>query len=147
MININFTSSNYDITIINIISYIFAFFVSLWFGNFITSFYFRIPRSIPLNGRTHPPMCSTCGVHLKYPDYGPLYHYIFRGKKCNICGSVIPPEYFFIELFTGIACLLVFILHGVSEKASLMILAMLTYILAFLINAKHGRIPEKLDDF
>jgi prepilin signal peptidase PulO-like enzyme (type II secretory pathway) len=128
---------------ITIASYIFAFFVSLWFGNFITSFYFRIPRGIPLNGKSHPPMCSTCGVKLKYPDYGPLYYYLFRGKCCKICGAKIPSEYFFIELFTAITCIFIFILHGVSEKSSFMIFIALSYILAFLINTNHGRIPEK----
>jgi prepilin signal peptidase PulO-like enzyme (type II secretory pathway) len=128
---------------ITISSYVFAFFVSLWFGNFITSFYFRIPRGIPLNGKSHPPMCSTCSVKLKYPDYGPLYYYLFRGKCCKVCGAKIPPEYFFIELFTAIACISIFILHGVSEKSSFMIFVVLSYILALLINTNHGRIPEK----
>lgn len=124
-------------------AYVFIFFVCIWFGNFITSFYFRIPRNIPLNGRTHPPMCSTCGIRLRYPDYGPLYHYIFRGKKCKICGSLIPKEYFYIELLTGLACLSVFAIHGITEKSCFMVLTILTYILCLLINIRHGFIPEK----
>lgn len=123
--------------------YVFILFVCFWFGNFITSFYFRIPRNIPLNGKMYPPMCSTCGVRLKYPDYGPLYHYIFRGKKCKICGAPIPKEYFYIELFTGLICLSVFVLHGITEKSCFMVLTVLTYILCFLINVRHGFIPEK----
>ncbi|MFT4967457.1 MAG: hypothetical protein ACI9CD_000464 [Candidatus Deianiraeaceae bacterium] len=126
-----------------IIAYIFAFFVSLWFGNFITSFYFRIPRGISLNGKENPPMCSTCGIRLKYPDYGPLYYYIFRGKSCKTCGAPIPPEYFFIELFTALTCLTTFAVHGVSEKSCLMVFVILSYILALLINASHGKVPEK----
>lgn len=122
--------------------YVFIFFVCLWFGNFITSFYFRIPRNIPLNGKTHPPMCSTCKVRLKYPDYGPLYHYIFRSKKCKVCSSPIPAEYFWIELCTAITLLTVFFFHGITEKACFMALAVTTLILCFLINAKHGTIPQ-----
>ena len=125
------------------ISYIFAFFTSLWFGNFITSFYFRIPRGIPLNGKTHPPMCSTCNTRLKYPDYGPLYYYVFRAKFCKICKSPISPEYFFIELCTALICISVFAVHGVSEKSCLMVFVTLAYILTYLINTKHGVIPEK----
>lgn len=123
--------------------YVFIFFVCLWFGNFITSFYFRIPRNIPLNGKTHPPMCSTCKVRLKYPDYGPLYYYIFRSKKCKVCGSPIPAEYFWIELLTATTLLTVFFFHGITEKACFMALCITTLILCFLINCKHGFIPEK----
>ncbi len=119
------------------------FFSSLWFGNFITSFYFRIPRGISLNGKTHPPMCSNCGVKLKYPDYGPLYYYLFRGKSCKVCGALIPKEYFFIELFTAITALITFLMHGLNDKSCFMIFVILSLILAMLINMKHGKIPEK----
>ncbi len=131
------------LTVIKIITYIFMFFASLWFGNFITSFYFRIPRGIPLNGRTHPPMCSKCGVKLKYPDYGPLYHHIFRGKSCKVCGSEIPKEYFFMELFSAITIMTAFIIHGMSDKSVFMVFTIISLILCLTINAKHGRIPEK----
>lgn len=123
--------------------YGFLFFVSLWFGNFITSFYFRIPRGISLNGRTNPPMCSNCGVKLKYPDYGPLYYYLFKGRACKICGSKIPFEYFFIETITAVMCLVAFLMNGLVEGTFLMIFVLLSYILVFVINLKHGEVPEK----
>ncbi len=131
------------ITITTIVTYILMFFTSLWFGNFITSFYFRIPRGIPLNGRTHPPMCSTCGVKLKYPDYGPLYHYIFRGKCCKVCGAEIPKEYFIMELFAAITIMTAFVIHGLSDKSCFMVFTIIALILNITINAKHGRLPEK----
>lgn len=123
--------------------YFFIFFTTLWFGNFLTSFYFRIPRSIPLNGKTNPPMCSTCNIKLKYPDYGPLFYYLFKGRACKICNSPIPAEYFFIELLTALACCSIFVINGISEKSFLMSFTLLGNILCFLINTKHGRIPEK----
>jgi prepilin signal peptidase PulO-like enzyme (type II secretory pathway) len=136
--------TNFEIiTVANIVTYIFMFFASLWFGNFITSFYFRIPRGISLNGKTNPPMCSNCGVKLKYPDYGPIYYYIFRAKKCKVCGVEIPKEYFFIEVFTAIICLLIFIIHGLNDKSCFMVFLILSLILAMLINMKHGKISEK----
>lgn len=136
--------TNADILLVTkIITYIFMFFSSLWFGNFLTSFYFRIPRGIPLNGRTHPPMCSTCGIKLKYPDYGPLYHHLFRGKSCKVCGSEIPKEYFFMELFAAITIMTAFIIHGLSDKSCFMVFTIISLILSLTINAKHGRIPEK----
>lgn len=127
----------------NLLYYAFLFLVTLWLGNFLTSFYFRIPRNIPLNGKTNPPMCSTCGVKLKYPDYGPLYYRIFRGKFCKVCNASIPSEYFFIELFTGVIGLLVFILYGITEKSCFMVFVVISSILVFLINLKHEKIPEK----
>lgn len=131
------------IQFLEIFSNVLLFFICIWFGNFITSFYYRIPKNIPLNGKTHPPMCSTCGVKLKYPDYGPVYYYIFKGKFCKVCGAKIPQEYFFIELFTAIACMVVIFTHGISEKSFMMLFVLLAYILAFLINLKNERIPEK----
>jgi prepilin signal peptidase PulO-like enzyme (type II secretory pathway) len=136
--------TNADIlTVVTIITYIFMFSASLWFGNFITSFYFRIPRGIPLNGRTHPPMCSTCGVKLKYPDYGPLYYYLFRGKCCKVCGSEIPKEYFIMELLAAITIMTAFVVHGLSDKSCFMVFTIIALILNITINAKNGRLPEK----
>lgn len=126
-----------------IFKYLFFFFVSLWFGNFITSFYFRIPRGISINGRKTPPMCSNCGIRLKYPDYGPLYYYLFKGKSCKSCGIAIPAKYFWIELLTGILLLTCFLVNGLSQEAMLKVLVILPIILIGLIYHEHGTIHEK----
>jgi hypothetical protein len=129
--------------IIYILFYILAFIVSIWIGNFITSFYYRIPRGLILNGRQSPPMCSNCFTKLKYPDYGPLYYYLIKGKFCKVCGVKIPKEYFFIELGVGFTIILNFLFNGIGEYSVVNTFFITAIILNFLINLKHEMLYDR----
>jgi prepilin signal peptidase PulO-like enzyme (type II secretory pathway) len=96
---------------LDIINYIIAGYFGLIIGNFATSFYFRVPRNIPLMGFNYvnsiPPRCSTCNHHLKLKEYIPLFGYIFCNGRCNYCGVKIDFSYFIIEilsLFLSLFC-------------------------------------------
>jgi prepilin signal peptidase PulO-like enzyme (type II secretory pathway) len=127
----------------NILFYWLAFLVSVWIGNFITSFYYRIPRGIALNGMQNPPMCSGCGIRLKYPDYGPLYYYLFKAKNCKACGAGIPGIYCLIELFIGLTIMLNFLLNGISELSVAEGFAIAFLFLILFIDVSHKQVYEK----
>jgi hypothetical protein len=134
---------NTFIIVSNIVFYWLAFLVSIWIGNFITSFYYRIPRGITLNGIQNPPMCSNCGIRLKYPDYGPLYYYLFKAKHCKSCGVHIPAMYFYIELFIGLVLVCNFIINGISEASVVNCFFIASIFLILFINIKHKQVFEK----
>jgi prepilin signal peptidase PulO-like enzyme (type II secretory pathway) len=97
--------------VVDIINYIIAGYFGLIIGNFATSFYFRIPRSVPLMGFNYknpiPPRCSTCNHYLKLKEYIPIFGYIFCKGRCNYCGAKIDFSYFIIEilaLFLSLFC-------------------------------------------
>jgi len=119
--------------------YTMAFVVSLWVGNFLTSFYFRIPRGITLNGKKMPPMCSNCKTRLKYPDYGPLYYYLIKSKVCKVCGVKISSMYFFIELSTALLLIANFYLNGINEGTVISAFFIAAIILTLLINLEHNQ--------
>lgn len=77
--------------------HLFMGYLFLWAGGFLTTFYFRIPRKIPINGFSNPPACDTCGAKIKFPNYFPGYMFFFGGRKCKDCGMKIPIIYFIIE--------------------------------------------------
>ncbi|WP_236870357.1 prepilin peptidase [Candidatus Bandiella numerosa] len=96
---------------VDIINYIIAGYFGLIIGNFATSFYFRVPRSVPLMGFNYenpiPPRCSTCNHCLKLKEYIPIFGYIFCKGRCNYCGAKIDFSYFIIEilsLFLSLFC-------------------------------------------
>jgi hypothetical protein len=131
---INQTTLSFIVSISYGIFYFFAFFVSLWIGNFLTSFYYRIPRGISLNGRKVPPMCSSCGVKLKYPDYGPLYYYLIKSKTCKVCGVKVPGIYCFIELFVAIILITNFCMNGLNELSVITAFTIACLVLNAMIN-------------
>ncbi|WP_407651281.1 prepilin peptidase [Candidatus Bandiella euplotis] len=100
-------------------------------GNFATSFYFRIPKNIPLLGFNYftstPPHCSYCNHLLKLKEFAPIIGYWLCKGRCNYCGAKIDANYFVIEvfaLFLSLFCYfhfyfldwyLIFILFGISS--------------------------------
>ena len=117
--------------------YTIAFILSLWMGNFLTSFFYRIPRGITMNGRRLPPMCSNCKTRLYYPDYGPIYYYFFKNKFCKGCGSGIPAVYYVIEILASAILVCNFIFNGIDNLSVISTFFLSTVILCLFINYYH----------
>jgi leader peptidase (prepilin peptidase) / N-methyltransferase len=99
--------------------YLIAIIYGLLIGNYTTTAYFRIPRSILINGimkeRGKAPHCSVCRHSLRFYEYFPLLSWIFTRFKCNYCGVDIDPVYTFLELGGMIISLSLFLLLGMNE--------------------------------
>ena len=89
---------------VDIVNYIVAIYFGVIIGNFATSFYFRIPKHIPLLGLNHinsvPPRCSKCNHYLKFKEYLPVIWFIICKGRCNYCGEKINVNYLIIEIFS-----------------------------------------------
>lgn len=88
----------------NIILYVIIFAMGCVFGSFLTLATYRIPLNQNI---THErSYCPKCNHKLAFLDMIPIFSYIFLKGKCRYCGNKIGPRYFIIELFSGIAFLL-----------------------------------------
>lgn len=115
------------------------------YGNLLTAFFFRIPRNIPLNGIQMPPMCSSCGIKIKYPYYAPFIHLIVKGRRCGACKAKIPIIYTIIEAVSGIACTLFFMYRGISIFTVISFFCTTIISLKALLFFQNQKVYEKLN--
>jgi len=120
----------------------------LLIGNYITTFLFRLPRNIEICGidRTvnTPPYCPTCRHKLKFYEYLPVLSWIFVRFKCNYCRVKINPQYFLLELGTGLIAIILFLLFNFSEIYLLFLILWAIVILAGLIEYNSSKIYNEL---
>lgn len=94
----------------DILIYVFIFFIGITFGSFFTLATYRIPIGKDI---THErSFCPNCNHKLGFLDLVPIFSYIFLGGKCRYCKQKIHPRYLLTELFSGI----VFVLFALSIK-------------------------------
>ena len=124
---------------------IICFFLGAVFGNIGTTFFFRIPRGIPINGIEVPPMCSACRTRIKYPYYAPFFQFLLKGLKCNTCGAKIPFIYTVIEFFAGIFCVIFFLIHDLNSYFISIYLGLLVIFLSYLIFIQREAFFDKLN--
>lgn len=121
---------------------IIAAFFGLLFGNYATTFYHRIPLNKPINGINNKiglkPHCSKCKHPLKFYEYYPLIGWIITQLKCRYCGISIDKSYFYIEISSLTAGLLMFYLVGLNELFVMGLFATISTILfiSLLISTK-----------
>jgi leader peptidase (prepilin peptidase)/N-methyltransferase len=68
-------------------------------GSFLNVVILRLPRGLPLSGRS---VCRTCGNELKASDLFPLFSFLWLIGKCRQCKANISYRYFIIEALTGL---------------------------------------------
>lgn len=68
-------------------------------GSFLNVVIYRYNTGKGIGGRSE---CFSCKRKLTSIDLIPLFSYIFLRGKCRTCHSKISPQYFFVELLTGI---------------------------------------------
>lgn len=106
--------------------YIIAAIYGLLIGNYITTAYFRIPRSIPINGLSNKggkiPHCSICNHKLKFYEYLPLLSWLSTGFKCNYCRGTINPFYTILEISMMLISLLLMAVLGINIMYSISVL-------------------------
>ena len=98
--------------------YFIAAFYGLLIGNYTTTAYFRIPKSIAINGLNNKvgkaPHCSVCGHKLKFYEYLPLLSWISTGFSCNYCNASINPVYTILEVSVMLSSIILFYLLGMN---------------------------------
>ena len=85
----------------------FIFLIGLVIGSFLNVCIHRIPRGKSLTiPRSH---CPDCGHTLRWWELIPVVSFLILKGKCSNCGTEINWQYTFIEIFTGIIFVILFL--------------------------------------
>lgn len=124
----------------------FIFIFGLLIGSFLNVVIYRYNtgRSVA-QGRS---CCFSCGKTLKWYELVPVISYLWQGKKCRSCKSVLSAQYIAVELTTGILFTLVALRLGVLSllvSPAALITAWILVSLAIVITVydlRHTIIPD-----
>lgn len=123
------------------LGHVLAFILGLAVGSFLNVVRYRLPRNLNLvSGRS---ACPGCGRTISWYDNVPIVSFIVLAGKCRQCGWRIPLTYPVIEIATGVAFLLVWLLAAPREIAPFLVLASLLIACAG-IDFDLRIIPDKL---
>lgn len=67
-------------------------------GSFLNVCIYRLPRGLPVTGRSH---CPTCGTTLRPVDLVPLLSQLALRSRCRHCGARFSWRYFGVEALLG----------------------------------------------
>lgn len=87
----------------NIILYVFLFFLGAAFGSFVGVIVDRLYIKSYIKGGS---ICQSCARNLKWFETIPVFSYLFLGGKCRKCKSKIGAEHFWIEVAGGVFAIL-----------------------------------------
>lgn len=86
---------------LDIFMYIVIFIMGTVFGSFFTLAIYRLPRKENITYvRSH---CTSCNHKLNFWDLIPVWSYLFLGGKCRYCKDKIRSRYILLEIFSGLA--------------------------------------------
>jgi len=88
-------------------------------GSFLNVCIYRLPRGLPITGRSH---CPTCGTTLRLADLVPLLSQLALKSRCRYCGARFSWRYFGIEALLGTvyAASFLFVAHTAGGDAALL---------------------------
>lgn len=92
----------------------FVFLVGAAVGSFLNVCIYRMPLTGRSVAKPTFSFCFTCGSTLAWYDNLPLLSYLWLSGRCRRCGTVYSSRYFWIELFTALMFLLLFLHFGPS---------------------------------
>lgn len=120
-----------------------AIFTGLVLGSFASAMSHRIP-----DGRSWVrarSACPQCGHVLGVGDLVPVFSWLFLRGRCRYCRAAIGVRYPLIELSSALLCLGIFLMHGWSVPAGLMMLAVPFLLAMLVIDLDHMILPDQLN--
>lgn len=115
-------------------------------GSCLGSFYgcmgYRIPNKI--NTIKPGSFCANCKKPLKWYMNIPLFSYIFLKGKCYYCKSKIGIDYFLIELFTGLAFMILYLIFGISREFFISIVLISILSVTLISDMKYYYISDRV---
>ncbi len=100
------------------------FIIGTLFGSFFSLANYRIPRKKDIVFTRS--FCPKCNHNLGFFDLIPILSYIFHAGKCRYCKDKISIRYPLLEISSGIAFLIIYIVAGISWY-TLALIAIYTY--------------------
>ena len=120
-----------------------ALVLGLSFGSFANVCIYRLPKNKQvLTGCSY---CPKCKKKIKWFDNIPLISFLSLNGKCRACKKKISPQYFFVELVSGLGFLMIFLSYDSHYASFLLAILLLIYLAIFFIDLKHFIIPDVLN--
>lgn len=122
---------------------IFLFVLGLCFGSFLNVLIYRLPRGLPITGRS---FCPKCKKKIAWYDNIPLFSFILLKGRCRFCYFPISWQYPFVELTTAIFTILV-VYHTLTYDTRVTIyLLLIVYalIVIFVSDLRYQIIPDQI---
>lgn len=114
--------------------YILVFIFGAIMASFIHVYVTRLIKGESIvSPRSH---CTSCNHVLKWYELIPILSYIIQGGRCRKCNSKIGADSLVVEILTGIAFTLVFMVYGLSYKTLLGFVIVLVMMSVFLSDFK-----------
>ena len=114
---------------LDVMIYVVIFIMGTVFGSFFTLAIYRLPRKENITYvRSH---CTTCNHNLNFWDLIPVWSYLFLGGKCRYCKSKIRSRYILLEIFSGLAFMLIAYTLKISAYSTLLEFINLFFIYLF----------------
>lgn len=119
-----------------------VFFLGCCWGSFLNVCVYRIPAELSV---VHPGShCFHCKKAVAPYDNVPLLSWLILGGKCRHCKSRISPQYFFIELLTGLLFLAVYIIFGFTWLTPVYWLMIFGLMLGSFVDLAEFWIPDRV---
>ena len=113
-------------------------------GSFLNVCIYRLPRSLSI---VWPPShCPSCSYSIPWYLNIPLISWLVLRGRCRNCGAGISFRYFVVELLTGTAFLLSWVVYGRQSVWLVLVYCVLLsgLIVASFIDAEHLIIPDQI---
>lgn len=119
-----------------IVLYTIIFIIGTFFGSFFTLAVYRIPKKEDILIKHS--YCPNCNHKLGFFDLFPVLSYLILGGKCRYCNEKIRPRYLILEIFSGLAFLILAIsvkfnyqsINSILNLSFLLIYASVLFIIA-----------------
>ncbi len=111
-------------------------------GSFMTMATYRLPLDLPI-GRTRS-RCPACGTSLKARDLFPVLSWVLSRGKCRYCSTRVHVRYPLIELSCAAACVVTYVLMGLSPISLCIMVLLLGIIAIFITDFEHRIILDEV---
>ena len=116
--------------------------IGLITGSFLNVCIFRLPegKSVVFPA-SH---CRFCNQAIAWYDNIPLLSYAVLSGRCRHCRAAISPQYFWIELFTGVLFVLFYSYFGWTARGIIYLVFSLALLVETAIDFRHQIIPDAI---
>lgn len=127
--------------------------IGLCIGSFLNVVIDRLPKKESvITGRSY---CDNCRKKLTWYELIPVISFFALRRKCKVCKTSLSFQYPVIEIITGVLVLLSFLFLIPNKSLNLFtfisflyyVLIISSFIAIFVIDIKHGIIPDKIIAF
>lgn len=117
----------------------FVFLFGTIVGSFLNVVILRYDTPLTLGGRSK---CFSCNKTLNWYELIPVLSFLLQRGKCRKCGSRISNQYFFVEIFTGLSFLFVFMQNFTVAETAFLFFITSVLVIIFVYDLKHKIIPD-----